>query len=284
MRIFAIIDTYDGLDIKKNIIDYIPANQFTTKESRLVVFTNVDKSEDEEAELCKENNIAISYETFPSDCNTIAKQHNYIYSFFKNHNVLNFGFLHVIEGNVEIKKDINMFLDDIESMMKMFNLSTWFNTVCDGMNYVYSKYNPRIHINVDDPKYLPLGLQQISFTSHANTQWVCYDLDRCNDFNAKFDEHFTIPMFIIIEFFARRRSLNKDNNSLDFMNMYPTVESEKGAFEISKDFKDTTKPDQQKLKEEDELFKRMGIDFSPTNSIDLVLETLYKIFNERIKN
>lgn len=282
MRTFAIIDSYDNADIKTNIIDHIVANQFTVNESRLVVFTNVDKTDDEEADLCRANNIAISYETFPSDCNTMAKRHNYIYQFFKNHNMLNFGFLHIIEGNTKIKKDLTMFLDDVENMMTIFNQSTWFNTVCDGMNYVYSKYNPRIDIVIDSPKYLPLGLQSIRFTSHANPQWICYNLDACNDQNAKFNEEFTIPMFTIIEFFARKRNMNKDNKTIDFMNMYPTVQTEQGAFTIDEKNVDNTKVDPAVMKVEDAKFKSMNIDFSPTNSIDLVLETMYNIMNTKI--
>ena len=60
------------------------------------------------------------------------------------------GYLHFIEDNVEITSDPTNFLDKIEEMMTKFKLDSWFNGSCDPVNYVYSRFNPRFELVIDD--------------------------------------------------------------------------------------------------------------------------------------
>lgn len=165
----------------------------------------------------------------PAENDTQPKFRNYVNRFFRN---LSFnGFLHVISNQVLLLKDPSVFLADLEKMMTVCDYGVWFNTVCDGCNYVYSKYNSRMHINIDIPEIVEkTGLSgTVHFTSHSNAQWIAYDFSHITDDLLSFDEDFQIPMFWIIEFLARRRNTRKPGQ-LYYMNQYLTVESEQGVF------------------------------------------------------
>ena len=60
------------------------------------------------------------------------------------------GFVHILEDGVKIIGETRVFLDEIEKMMSLLNLKSWFNTSCDMVNYVLQKYNPRFYIKIDD--------------------------------------------------------------------------------------------------------------------------------------
>jgi hypothetical protein len=214
---------------------------------------------------------------WPAECDNIPKIRNWINDFFKKQNFK--GMLHIIEDNTKLLKIPNGFIYDLERMMKTLDYNVWFSTICDRCNYVYNKYNPRLSIALDKPgiEQLELG-KQLLFTSHSNTQWIVYNFEKISDDLLKFNEDFTISMFYIIEFLARRRNTRK-NNELYFMNQYLTVESEYGTYkniEISNE-----QDDQNVLKEEDTKFRSMNIDIHPDNNIDNVLEMTYKKLLEK---
>ena len=100
--------------------------------------------------------------------------------------------------------------------MNVLDLNNWCGTVTDGCNYIYSKYNPRLSISIDKPEYQKLNIDKVIFCSHSNVQWLVYDLERADDNELFFNESFTVDMFWIIEYLARRR--NTHPNSLYFMN------------------------------------------------------------------
>lgn len=86
------------------------------------------------------------------------------------------------------------------------------------------------------------------------------------------DERFTIGMFFIIEFLARRRATRKEGQ-LYYMNQYLSISDEVGAYDcIDCGAKDI---DQETMQKENELFKSLGINYASDNNIDIVLDALY---------
>lgn len=105
---------------------------------------------------------------------------------------------------------------------------------------------------------------------------MCFDLDADIE-KLKFSEEFTVPMYYIIEFLARRRA---SSDGLDFMNMYPTVLEEQN---VLKSLDADAKPDDEVMKAEYEKFSSLGLDLAPTSNIDQVLERLYSIVSPKDK-
>lgn len=208
----------------------------------------------------------------PESCDNISKARNFINMSFKASRFA--GHLHVLEDIIELKSDPRAFLDALEKMMTALDYDVWLDASCDPCNYVYAKFNPRLSIDLDREEVKKLGLSsKILFTSHSNTAWMCYDFSKVGDDLLKFNESFDIPMFMIIEFLARRRNTRKPDQ-LYRMNMYMTVPEELGVFgatqpSAGEDFK----PEQ--MAEEDKAFKALALNFAPDNNIDELLESLW---------
>ncbi len=216
----------------------------------------------------------------PESCDTLAKARNFINDFFKKEQFG--GFLHVVEDAVELAASgISQFVTSVEKMMDVLDYDVWFNTICDPCNYVYSKFNPRVAIELDREDIKPLGLSsKIMYTSHSNTAWICYNFARVPDDLLKFNESFDIPMFMIIEYLARRRNTRLAGQPY-FMNMYATVPEEVGAFSMkSSSSAEETKPE--KMAAEDEIFRGLGVNFAPDNNIDEVLECTWSKLKAKI--
>jgi len=97
---------------------------------------------------------------------------------------------------------------------------------------------------------------------------------KADDNELFFDEKFTIDMFFIIEFLARRR--NAHPGSLYYMNQYVTCASEQGLYKFKEGLKREQRKDlQEAMKAEDAEFRSRGINFAPDNNIDIVLENVY---------
>lgn len=211
-------------------------------------------------------------EIIPAECDTEPKTRNWILD--KERGTCDF--LHVISDNVELLKNPNAFISDIEKTMTALDYPIWLSTVTDSCNYVYSKYNPRMRVVLDRPDVCEkLGLSgELCFTSHSNTQWMIYDMPHIANSDMRFDERFTVPMFFIIDLLARLRN-RKPAGSLRFMNNYLTVGSE---YDVFRNLPNASKKpdDQKKLAEEDATFKQSGINFAPDNNMDLLLDTLWE--------
>lgn len=215
---------------------------------------------------------------WPSTCTTVPQIRNWINRFFRTNNFA--GKLHVLEDNTEILKIPTGFITDLENMMDAFEYDVWFSTTCDNCNYVYSKYNPRLAVMLDKVEYFKFNLgEKLVFTSHSNTQWIAYDFSRATDDQLRFDEDFTIAMFYIIEFLARRRNTKKPNQ-VYFMNQYLTVPSELGVFKAIPTAQPAT--DDEALRKEDEVFKAKKVNYAADNDIDIVLEAMYNMLNSKL--
>lgn len=216
----------------------------------------------------------ISVVQIPADKDTRPKVKNFALKHIKESGFS--GKLHMLEDSVEVRADPRQFVADIERMMDVYGLHNWMGTVTDGCNFVYSKYNPRLNIVIDRDEFKQLGVTEAVFCSHSNVQWMVYDLPAADDNELYFNEQFTVDMFWIIEFLARRR--NTHPGSLYFMNQYYTCKSELGVYGFKPN--QAKKPDdqqdlQKRMQEEDKVFKGLGINYAPDNNIDRVLEILY---------
>lgn len=276
-RIIAIIHTQnDMLENVHKIVNMIVDNNCA---EQIYVFTKEEKLEFTFAQIMTSQycmNVCL-----PDTCDNTPKTRNWINSYFKTNNFD--GFLHVIEDTTDLLKVPTKFMDDLEHMMKTLDYNVWFSTICDPCNFIYFKYNPRLAIILDKVEYFKLELgTKLLFTSHSNTQWVTYDFSQVTEDLLKFDEDFSIAMFYIIEFLARRRNTKRENQ-LYFMNQYLTVESEYGTFKHidSKNTEDKT-AETTNMQKEDQIFKNKQVKYEPDNNIDLVLETVYKTLNEKL--
>lgn len=237
--------------------------------SELVVFYA-----DGVAQISSSDNSSIEHADIqiPFGKDTNAKQKNFILDWTKLGGFK--GMLHIIEDNAILFKDPSQYIQCVESTMTALDYSIYFSTVTDPCNYVFKKFCPRLTIDIDDDAIRQkLGLpSKLSFTSHSNTIWTIYDFNRIGGCPQKYNENFSIAMFMIIEYLARRRSL-KDAGSLYYMNQYLSISDEIGTYGTI-DYNDT-QIDQKKMQEEDSMFKSMSIDYSPDNNIDQILESLY---------
>lgn len=207
-------------------------------------------------------------------------QRNSIVEFAKSRGLT--GFLHIIHDTMTTTDAYSVFVSELEHMMTTLGYSSWFSTVTDPCNYVLTKYNPRMKIAMDDPKFSSLNMPNIAFTSHANTEYVVFDLDHADESTLKLNESFSVPLFFIIEYFARRR--NDHPNSLYLMNQYITVLSEKSAIKsISRNnSNERRRKIDGRMAEEDKIFKEMNVNYSPDNNIDMIFDRLYSLFLSKI--
>lgn len=223
----------------------------------------------------------LAIEVIPDSCDTLAKARNFVNSFFKDHGFKDF--LHVLDDRAVLENDPRAFLEALEKMIDVLDYDVWLNTICDPCNYVYSKFNPRLSIAIDREDVKSLGLsEKIFFTSNSNLAWTCYNFAKVSDDLLKFNEGFNIPMFMIIEFLARRRNTKRDDQ-VYFMNMYATIPEELKVFKVEQTFhEESFKPEE--MAAEDKVFKSLNVDFAPTNNIDEVLERFWNKVKSKLPN
>ena len=219
--------------------------------------------------------------SIPTEASTQAKVKNFILSYFSNNRFR--GFLHIIEDNVILDKDPSQFIQNVENAMDVLDYSIYFSTVTDPCNYMFKKFNPRMSLAIDD-QAIKSKLQLpdvVSFTSHSNLCWTIYDYDKLDGHPQMYDENFTIAMFVIIEYLARRRATRKDGQ-MYYMNQYLSVSDEIGVFHaISSDNGNVV--EQEKMQVEDGLFKSMNIDYAPDNNLDSILDAFYQKIKEKMR-
>ena len=220
-----------------------------------------------------------AYVQVPYEKDEIPKIKNFILSYFEQQEKYD-GFLHMLEDNIVLDKNPLDYIENLAHTMSVLDYGIYFSTITDPCNYVFNKFSPRLTISIDDESiqnklHLPKSL---SFTSHSNTAWVSYDFSKVENIQ-KYDEKFTIAMFYIIEYLARRKATKKANQ-LYFMNQYLSISNEIGVFHTIDIDKNQLDP--KKMQEEDALFKSMNIDYAPDNNIDVILDSLYDKIKEKI--
>lgn len=217
------------------------------------------------------NDVKVESVILPEDKLTLPKSKNYVAEYFKVAQCFD-GFLYIFEDTINIKKQIDSFITSVELMMKKLDYNVWFNTCCDECNYILTKFNPRMTIVFENEDKEKLGFEKLIFTSHSNPKISIINLEKYQMDKLRYDEDFTIPMFYIIEFLARRKHLKL--NDLYLMNQYLTVEEENGLFiDLVSDHNNFT-PEQ--MQKEDQIFKSKNVDITPDNNIDGILELVAK--------
>lgn len=104
------------------------------------------------------------------------------------------------------------YADALENTMSILDYSISFSTLSDRCNYVFNKLNPRLTIDIDDfdvKNKLKLP-SKLMFTSNANTAWMAFDFSKFCSKPLFFNEDFSIGMFIIIDYLARRRASKEE--------------------------------------------------------------------------
>lgn len=260
---------------RKVVILHEDSTVFNDETMRLVEALNASKISEDVLVVAREQFQTVKTLVIPEDKKTDPQIRNWLNTKFRLEKFN--GFLHVIRDCTEILRDPTEFVHNLEAMMSALDYSAWLNTTCDPCNYVFSKYNPRVSVQLDMPSIMAsptlneIG-SAIVTTSHSNLQWVCYDFSKVPNELLSFDEQFTVPMYYIIDFLAKRKASKKDG--LYFMNQYLSVSSEYGVFkalpEASSDFSQET------MQREDAAFKAKNLNCSPDNNVDVVLENIWK--------
>lgn len=191
---------------------------------------------------------------------------NFIYKYLKEHFKDAYGY--VIYDSIQFKKDPNQFMDSIEEMMSKLKLDIWFNTYTDGMNFVFTKFDGRVSVAINEPELKKIYDKIIIWTSHSNPNLSIIDLDAfvLPEDGKTFDDRFEIPMFWIIKFLCERRRDKKG-----FMNYYPTIPEEVGTFK-SADFGDGMQTTPELMKKEDQLFSELKLDHTPSQSVEELMD------------
>jgi len=266
MREIAIIHDRKDNDISKNILSKI-----STDES-LTVFTFEGYEFD-----CTANVKTVKIPEDLKEKNASIK--NFVSKHFLDSGYR--GFLHVLEDGLKIDKDPTDFENKIEEMMTKLNMKSWFNTITDPCNYNFHIYNPRMFVEIDKEDAKKVYDKKIYWTSHANTGWVCYDLSKAEYEDIRFEDSFTIAMYFIIEFLARRRNTKKQNE-LYYMNYYPSIEEEIGVFSpLPQKFppeqksEDEMKDEKERFEKENIIFQNMKVNNQADMSIEQIIEDMY---------
>ena len=254
MRYFAIINTHDNVDSEHNLIEKLPKN-----DSKILKF-RFDNTQNEENVVVIPNELK----------NKGSKIINYVQKYFFDNNIKDF--VHVIDDTIEILKNPDVFLNEIEVMMKKLDNYEWYNTVTDPMNYTFKLYNPRFAVELDTEEIKKTYPKTIYFTSHANTLWMCYDFSKCTPEKINLDEDFEIAMYYIIEHLAERRN-KKNKGDIYYMNFYPTVIEEKGLFRQITVNEEYTVSEEEQTKEAI-YFKSKNINHSADMKIEAIMDDL----------
>ena len=257
MKIFAIINYYKDIDIFENIVKRLP----TDIPNKVVVFNSFGVTENKEFP---------TVEFIPIDPEfNRAQAKNFALKTLKEK--FNSGFAYVFEDKVIVNEEkFKAWIPEHEKFMTAFNYDVWFNTVLDECNFIFDKYVYGLQVEIDEKELSDKFKNRICVTTNANTKLIVYNLDLIdiNDKIAFFNEDFKITMFIILEFFSRRRAANRPGS---FMGMYLTIEQEKGIISEIKNHETTLKFNEW-YEEEAKKFEAMKIDIQPTSDVDLLME------------
>lgn len=253
------------------IINYVSERDVSSIISKLPEGSNVlvvcRPGNEKAADYSKLENVTVK--EFPNEDITRGNARNIAIKFGKD--LFKTSFMHVLEDSVFIE-DVSSFIPAIEKMMTAMNLGSWYNTTCDGVNYVYAKYNPRVSISLDDAELKDVGIRKLLYCSNANFAWSIFNLDIAKDHEMLVDSYYNVPMFMIIETLAARRN-NKQKNEMHYMNYYPTIEEELHAFKRNPAIKEPSLRDQ--IEKENPHFREKHINNSADTNVDVLMEDLY---------
>lgn len=261
-RVFAILNWKEerNINVKQEILEKLPLRD---KNDKVVIFCK-DALKKEFEKNDKYEIVVVSEQ----EGHNRAALLNTAYKYLKDHYSGYYGY--TIYDSVQFKKDPSIFFAKIEEMIEKLHLDIWFNTYTDVMNFVFSKFDPRVSIVINEPKYQSIYNKTIMWTSHANPNITLVDIDKFDFKDGHvFDDRFEIPMFWIIKFLCERA-----RNKQGFMNHYPTIEEEIGVYKIG-DFKGSNFS-QQQMQIEDKMFSELNLDHTPNQNVEALMEFMMK--------
>ena len=263
-RIFAILNWKKNRveNVKKEIVEKL---QLRKGRDKILLFYKESDGFPE----CFEKDDSGVFQGIPindEDGHNRAAGLNFVYKYLKE----NFKdeFAYVIYDSIQFNKDSKNFMDSIEEMMQKLKLDVWFNTYTDGCNFVFTKFDGRVSVAINDPDLQKIYDKKIIWTSNSNPNFSILDLEKfaLPENGKTFDDRFEIPMFWIIKFLCERRRDKKG-----FMNYYPTISEEIGVFK-SGNFNDGMKIVPEQMKKEDEMFNELKLDHSPSQSVEELMD------------
>ena len=109
--------------------------------------------------------------------------------------------------------------------------------------------------------------------------YTVYDLKNISFEKMKLNDSFTVPMYYIVEYFARRRA-DKEDDGVPFMNLYPTVEDEGSKKWFSTIPVNNYNFSQEVIQKEGEEFAKLNLDTTPNLNADETLDFIEKVLNK----
>ena len=262
----------------KNVQQNIQLLLNSSMKLKIAVFHPFTSIEDcAEVESVKELYPEIEIVPIPDFVDNKSKRKNFVIDTIQSSSYKNIA--HVIEDYISIVKDPTEFINELENAMVQLDYDIWFSTETDGCNFLFNKFVPRLEVRIDDEevkKKLNLPFE-IIFTSNSNIDWIALNFAKEVQ---KFNELFSIPMYMIIEYLSRRRD-NRKENQLYYMNQYMTVPAERGVFKSVIEQNDLAE-DSKQMQVENEIFQSMHVNTHPDNAIDLHLRDLHNKIQEKM--
>lgn len=272
-RIFAILNWKGNRleNVKKEIVAKLPLRD----SDKILLFYDAATYTNGEEPAISDIEIKLVPMT-KEDGHNRAAGLNFVYKYLKENFTNAYGY--AIYDTIQFKKDPTPFMDSIEEMMGKLRLDVWFNTYTDPMNFVFTKFDGRVSIAINEPELKKTYDKTIIWTSHSNPNLSVIDLDvfALPEGGKTFDDRFEIPMFWIIKFLCERRRDKKG-----FMNYYPTISEEVGTFKCN-DYGDGIKPTPQLMQKEDKMFGELKLDHSPSQSVEELMDFMIERLRSNI--
>jgi hypothetical protein len=82
---------------------------------------------------------------------TPAKAKNYTLNYYKSNGYA--GYVHLLEDSIEVLTSPTAFMSEVENMMDVLDINSYFGTITDVCNKVYNKYCPRLKTVIDKPEH-----------------------------------------------------------------------------------------------------------------------------------
>lgn len=269
-RIFAIENLFPAN--KENIINNIISKLECDDTDKIFIF-----SKEKYTDILRPNLEIIE---IPTEIITSAMLKNFVVKYIKDNQdaLTNYKWLYTIEDFISLNNETNqfsIFINELEENLKIFEYDSWFSTVLEDENFVFSKFNPRIIIEIDNAEYAKKYAKNLIFAMQISLAFRCFDFHNISLNKMLIDDSFHCPIFYTIIYAANRRN-NAEDKSFRFMNYYFTVKSEIHAMSINKNciIEDFNKY----IQEEHARFTAMNVDFHP----DVDIRPVFAFIKEKL--
>jgi hypothetical protein len=102
-------------------------------------------------------------------------------------------------------------------------------------------------------------------------------MDKVTYEDIRFEEQFSIPVYYIVEFLARRRN-NKKPGELYYMNLYPSIREELNVFTLDSTVTKHSQSEEQ-MKAENDIFKSMNVNYASDNDVNVVMGDIINVLS-----